>query len=135
MEKFLSCPECGGEPNLISLEPEYHSMKYLCGVHASCGDWKSTEEIARIDWNRRVKEYKDMKIAIETPFTPEWIYAQGVTLVRAYCERCDYETDVMPMKNLAFKLNMEGGYIISDKSGGYFSQCPKCESSELSYES
>ena len=134
-EKLLPCPECGNKPNLVSCEPEHQSMKYFCGVHASCGDWKSNKELAGEDWNRRVKEYQDMKIALDTPFTPEWIYAQGLISARAYCEGCDYETDAMPMKDLAFKLNMEGGYIISDKCGGYFSKCPKCESSELSYES
>jgi len=135
MENLLPCPECGGQPNLVSLEPEHQSMKYFCGAHASCGNWKKTKGLAVDDWNNRVEEYRRMSIALETPFTPEWIYAQGIKSARAYCERCDYETGAMPMKDLAFKLNMEGGYIISDKCGGYFSQCPKCESSGLSYES
>jgi hypothetical protein len=50
---------------------------------------------------------------------------------KVYCEECDYETDYMKMKDLIFKLSMEGGYIISDKNGGYYSQCPMCGGSVL----
>lgn len=132
MEKLLPCPECGSQPKLSSLEPEHQSMKYFCGVHAACGDWKKTEELAAADWNRRVQEYKDALQRLETPGTPEFLEKQGRILAHAYCEDCDYETGSMPMKDLVFKLSMEGGYIISDKRGGYSSQCPKCGSSNLS---
>lgn len=56
-----------------------------------------------------------------------------MNLVSAYCENCDYETEDMTMKDLVFKVCMAGGYIISDKEGGYFSKCPKCESEKLSF--
>lgn len=62
MEELLPCPECGGQPKLNTLEPEYASMKYFCsngGTHISCGDWKETNQMAVSDWNRRVQEYKD----------------------------------------------------------------------------
>jgi hypothetical protein len=55
--EILKCPECGKQPKLSSLEPEFNSMKYFCSVHASCGDWKNTEELAAKDWNRRVNEW------------------------------------------------------------------------------
>lgn len=54
--------------------------------------------------------------------------------VCVYCDDCDYKTDNMPMKDLVFKLSMEGGYIISDKNGGYYSKCPKCEGENLTLE-
>lgn len=131
MENLLPCPECGGQPKLSSLEPPHECMKYFCGVHVSCGDWKNTEELAAEDWNRRVKEHEDYLIAVETPGTKEWIYRQALLKAHAYCEDCDYETDDMPMKDLVFKLSMEGGYIISDKCEGYSSQCPQCGSKNL----
>ena len=56
---------------------------------------------------------------------------QGVYRARVYCERCDYVTDIMAKKDLYFKLCVEGGYIISDNDGGYFSRCPKCKYDEL----
>jgi hypothetical protein len=132
---LLPCPECGEQPKLSSQEPEYQSMKYFCGVHCPCGDWKKTEEFAAEDWNRRVQEYKDVLQRLETPGTPEFLERQGNLKAHACCEDCRYETDIMTMKNLIFKLSMEGGYIVSDKSGGYFSQCPKCGSEKLSLES
>lgn len=131
MEKLLSCPICGNQPKLSSLVPEHQCMKYFCSVHVGCGDWKGTEELAAADWNNRVQEYKDAIEQLNTPGTPEWLEEQGKAKAHAYCEDCDYETDRMPMKDLIFKLSMEGGYIISDKSGGYSSQCPKCESRNL----
>lgn len=134
LEKLLSCPICGKQPKLSSLEPERQSMKYFCGVHIACGDWKSTKELAILDWNRRVKEYEDYLIAVKTPFTEEWLNEQAQFKTSAYCEECGYETEVMTMKDLIFKLSMEGGYIASDKDGGYFSQCPKCGSEKLSLE-
>ncbi|GEM_PF-3488726 len=56
---LLSCPECGNQPKLSSLEPEYQTMKYFCSVHCSIGDWKPTKELAAADWNRRVREYEE----------------------------------------------------------------------------
>lgn len=50
----------------------------------------------------------------------------------ADCEDCDYQTENMSERDLVFKVCMDGGYIQSDKDGGYYSQCPKCESSNLS---
>jgi hypothetical protein len=51
----------------------------------------------------------------------------------AWCEDCDYSTNFMPMSELFVKLCDEGGYITSDKEGGYLGQCPKCEGN-LSFE-
>lgn len=134
MEELLPCPECGRQPKLNSLEPEYQSMKYFCSVHVACGEWKETEELAAKDWNNRVQEYTDTIKRLNTPGTAEWLEKQGKISAYAYCEDCNYKTDNMPMKELIFKLSMEGGYIISDKSGGYSSQCPKCESVNLTLE-
>lgn len=44
----------------------------------------------------------------------------------AYCENCNYETDTMMENDIHLKLSREGGYIISDGEGGYFSKCPNC---------
>lgn len=60
MDKLLPCPICGSQPEIKSSDPEYLSMKYFCsniGTHISCGDWKSTEELAVADWNKRVQKY------------------------------------------------------------------------------
>ncbi|OPY63652.1 MAG: hypothetical protein A4E56_00375 [Pelotomaculum sp. PtaU1.Bin065] len=133
--ELLPCPKCGCQPKLSSLEPEYQSMKYFCGVHVACGDWKKSEELAAKDWNRRVQEYKDILQRTETPCTPEFLEKQGSLQVSVHCERCGYVIDSMACKDLIFKLSMEGGYIVSDKSGGYFSQCPNCGSDRLSLES
>ncbi|AFM42984.1 hypothetical protein Desaci_4122 [Desulfosporosinus acidiphilus SJ4] len=134
MENLLPCPECGGQPKLSSLEPEYQNMKYFCGVHVACGDWKKTEALAAVDWNKRVQEYKDALQRIKTPGTPEFLEIQGNLKAYVCCEDCGYMTDTMTMKDLIFKLSMDGGYIVSDKNGGYFSQCPKCGSEKLSLE-
>ena len=50
----------------------------------------------------------------------------------AECENCDYETEPMNDKDLIYKISMEGGYIQSDKDGGYYSKCPNCNSDNLS---
>lgn len=131
MENFLPCPECGKEPKLSSLEPEYQQFKYFCGVHVACGDWQKTGELAITDWNRRVQEYKDALQRLETPGTPEYLEKHGNIKGYAYCEDCEYETEFLPMRDLIYKLSTEGGYIISDKNGGYYSQCPKCGSENL----
>lgn len=134
MENLLQCPICGGQPKLSTLEPEHQSMKYFCGVHVACGDWKNTKELAAADWNRRVQEYTDILQRTKTLGTPEFLEKQANIKAHAYCEECEYETDTMLMKDLIFKLSMDGGYIVSDKNGGYFSQCPKCGSEKLSLE-
>lgn len=50
----------------------------------------------------------------------------------AECRDCDYQTESMSERDLVYKVCMDGGYIQSDKDGGYYSQCPLCESSNLS---
>lgn len=67
-------------------------------------------------------------------FSKEWFEYQGSLKISVYCEDCEYETEVMEMKDLTLKLSLEGGYLISDKSGGYFSRCPKCGSEKLTLE-
>lgn len=131
MESLLHCPICGNQPELSSHEPELQSMKYFCGPHVGAGEWEKTKELAVESWNRRVLDYKHWKEQVEIPCTPEFIYAQSMMRADAYCEDCDYETGSMPMKNLIYQISMEGGYIYSDKQGGYVSQCPKCESENL----
>lgn len=54
-----------------------------------------------------------------------------MNMVFAYCQRCNYETDSMEHKELVYKVCMEGGYIKSDKEGGYYSECPECMSDNL----
>lgn len=51
--------------------------------------------------------------------------------VYAYCEDCSYMTEPMTDKDLIYKISMDGGYIQSDKEGGYYSLCPDCESRNL----
>ena len=134
-EELLPCPECGCQPKLSSLVPRYQTMKYFCSnVHIDCGDWEETDELAAASWNKRVQEYKDALERLNTPGTPEWLEKQGRIWTGACCEDCAYETGNMPMKDLVFKISMNGGYIISDKSGGYFSKCPVCGSNKLSLE-
>lgn len=75
MDKLLPCPECGCQPKLSSLQPEYQSMKYFCsniGTHISCGEWKSTKELAIKDWNRRTIEYLDELQKIKTTDMPNF---------------------------------------------------------------
>lgn len=128
---MLPCPICGKHPKLSSLEPEHKSMKYFCGMHISCGDWKETDELAKREWNKRVRKNEDWLRKVNTPGTPEFIYAQGILTSRAYCEDCKYETDYMYFKDLVFKVSLEGGYIQCDKEGGYHSRCPECGSEKL----
>ena len=40
---------------------------------------------------------------------------------------CGYETNYMEFKDLLYRLFIEGGWVTSDKAGGYYSLCPKCE--------
>lgn len=49
----------------------------------------------------------------------------------AHCMNCDYKTESMNEKDLIYKVCMDGGYIKSDKAGGYYSECPNCESESL----
>ena len=35
---LLSCPECGKQPQLSTLEPEYKLMKYF--LRCPCGLWR-----------------------------------------------------------------------------------------------
>lgn len=135
MKNLLPCPICERQPILSSLEPEYKKMKYFCGVHVACGDWQKTKKLAAEDWNRRVQEHKDAIERLNTPGTPEFLEKQGNLRAYVCCEDCGYTTDTIKMKDLIFKISMEGGYIISDKDGGYFSQCPKCESEKLALSS
>ncbi len=62
-------------------------MKYFCGVHVSCGDWKKTGEEAREDWNRRVKEYlenaKESKLK-SCPFCGYEAVLEGVKVRKGY---------------------------------------------------
>ena len=58
MENKLSkCPICGKYPKLHSLESPFENYKFICGLHVSCGDWKTTEAKATEDWNRRCTGY------------------------------------------------------------------------------
>ena len=78
-----------------------------------------------------MQEHIEVKQRLETAGTPEWLNKQGNLQASVYCPCCDYVTEVMLYKDLIFKLAMEGGYVISDKSGGYLAQCPKCRSENL----
>ena len=133
--KLKECPICGSLPKINSLDPKYKSHKYFCSgssMHITCGDWKRTKKLAGEDWNKRVEKYIDYDEKVDTIGTKEWIERQSIYNNYAYCDNCEYATEVMPLKDLIFKISMEGGYIMADKEGGYFSQCPKCETSGLS---
>jgi len=139
MSDLLPCPECGNQPNLSSLEPKYQSMKYFCGVHASCGDWKNTEQLAAEDWNNRVQEYKAAE---------QWnnerkfnnisnleIIEQGRIKTSISCDNCDYETGYMEQRDAVFRINVHGGYFMFDGEGGSDSKCPTCGLNSLNAES
>jgi len=132
---LLPCPVCGNQPKLVSQEPEYQSMKYFCGVHASCGDWKSNKELAGEDWNKRVQDHKDAE---------EWnnkkelnnisnleIAEQGRIKTTISCENCDYDTGFMEQRDAVFRVNMQGGYFVYNGEGGADSKCPACGSNVL----
>lgn len=133
--KLKECPECGSLSKISSLDKKYKSHKYFCSgcsAHISCGDWKNTKKSAGEDWNRRVEKYIEYQEKVHTVGTKEWIERQGIYNNHAYCDNCEYSTETMNLKDLIFKICMEGGYIMADKEGGYYSQCPKCEGSNLS---
>lgn len=134
MTTLMNCPICGKQPILSSLEPDTQSMKYFCTVHIGEGDWENTKELAAESWNIRVLNHKHWSEQVQIPGTPEHLYAQASISSKAYCESCDYATEAMSLKDLLYTISMEGGYIYSDKEGGYFSQCPKCESENLTLE-
>lgn len=129
-DNLLPCPECGNQPNLVSQEPEYQSMKFFCGAHASCGDWKKTKELAAEDWNKRVEEYKT---AVQWNNAKELnnisnleIIEQGRIKTSICCHECDYNTGFMEQRDAVFRVNMHGGYFMFDGEGGSDSKCPKC---------
>jgi len=136
---LLPCPECGNKPNLVSCEPEHQSMKYFCGVHISCGDWKSSEELAGEDWNKRVQEYesskqRDNKKEFNNISNLE-IIQQGRMKTSISCDNCDYETGLMEQRDAVFRINMHGGYFMFDGEGGPDSKCPGCGLNSLCTES
>lgn len=75
-----------------------------------------------------------MKVALQAMVDVERIEKENKPEYRQYaeCEDCDYQTGNMSEKDLVYKICMDGGYVQSDKDGGYYSHCPKCESSNLS---
>lgn len=88
---------------------------------------------------------KDLKSKYEVPFALKLLnmmkdfseelrkdrHTQAIPVAHAYCDDCDYETKAMPMMNLIYEVSNYGGYIRSDKDGGYFSQCPECQGKNL----
>lgn len=78
-----------------------------------------------------VEELQNAKEEIKRIKIGSDIFSKG----NAHCEECHYDTGWLGMNDLIFKLSLDGGYLISDKEGGYFSKCPKCESDNLSLES
>ncbi len=100
--ELLQCPECGKRPILSSLEPEYQTMKYFCSVHCPIGDWKSTEELAAADWNRRVREYKEEAKIRVVSFESEQndhgdYYARDVA--KTYTEKLEAENAALREEN------------------------------------
>lgn len=75
-----------------------------------------------------------MKVALQAMMDVERMEKENSPELRQYaeCDDCDYQTENMSEKDLIFKVCIDGGYVQSDKAGGYYSQCPKCESSNLS---
>lgn len=61
MTILLPCRVCGTIPHLLDAGENY---KYICTKtsacwhdgNTQCGDWKSTPEAAKVDWNRRMEE-------------------------------------------------------------------------------
>lgn len=77
------------------------------------------------------------KLEFQTPkigFAEVFEILEDRAMLKQYaeCEDCDYLTENMSERDLIFKVCMDGGYIQSDKDGGYYSLCPKCENSNLS---
>lgn len=75
-----------------------------------------------------------MKVALQAMVDVERIEKEISPEYRQYaeCEDCDYQTENMSEKDLIYRICIDGGYVQSDKYGGYYSQCPRCESSNLS---
>lgn len=95
---------------------------------------------AGLAWANWTDEQKSaMKVALQAMMDLEQIEMKNRILNReksfVHCEDCDYETGAMNYKDLIYKVCTDGGYIQSDKSGGYYSKCPECESESLSLES
>lgn len=56
----------------------------------------------------------------------EELKEQGDIRTLICCEECDYETDIMSLRDAVFMINMQGGYFMWDGEGGPISKCPKC---------
>ena len=48
-----------------------------------------------------------------------------------YCEDCDYETKIGTYEECLVETTNDGGYVMSDKAGGFYSKCPHCGEDSL----
>lgn len=123
MESIKPCPVCGQSPDLLQVDQE---KKFLCSVHVSAGNWEETEEAAIASWNERVAECERFERAVQEVGSPEYVYAAAKQLHSCHCKGCEYRMDLTPLKELIYQISMTGGYVRSDRNGGYLTRCPDC---------
>lgn len=63
--------------------------------------------------------------------TDKELEEKGKLKLYAHCKNCDYKTDIMPFKDLVFKISMEGGYIQNSDDDLLLTECPCCHEDTL----
>lgn len=84
--ELLKCPKCGKKPSLVQAE---ETFKYFCSVHASCGNWETSEGLAAKQWNRRVEEYEKEEATDIENASDKRVLELELTLKRLL-EFCEY---------------------------------------------
>ena len=145
-DNLKPCPFCGGESNLTisdgegnKRDAEYENdpwsglsfrIQHTYEENIGCPIAKYEEDEAM-----GVYLYDSREEAIQTwnkRHNDKEMDSGKTNKQYAHCMNCDYETESMSEKDLIYKISIEGGYIQSDKDGGYYSECPSCESDNLS---
>ena len=77
-QNLTLCPICNCKPNVAMIrDSEGNVNRYKCfcsniGTHISCGDWKTSQELAEKDWEHRVKDQTQ----------PDLIKARNVDVIK-----------------------------------------------------